>query len=147
MGDIVKYGINLNLHRATNLIDKVTNKLLKDENLDLSNSQYLILKAIYLNKKLNQHKIGKLLGISDGAVSRHVFNLKENGLIELVLDNNSRRNNSVSLTLYGKSTFEKAFKITRINIDRILKKAAGSQDKDFKEMLYKFNEALDEYSR
>lgn len=101
-----KLGLNLNIHRLNFIINDITNKKLKETGFKLTNSQYLILKCIFLLEAPSQKSIAEYLKISSAAVSRHCDLLKEKRYIEI--QEVSKREHVISLTKKGKMIFEKS---------------------------------------
>ncbi len=99
-------GLNINLHRFAAWIDRKTNSVLKESNLDITNAQYLIIKSIYILEYPTQAELADYLSISPAAVSRHCLILSEKGYI--LVTANDGRTNRLELTKLGYSIFRKS---------------------------------------
>lgn len=113
-----KFGLNLNAHRVVFFLDDYTNKVLKQNQMNLTNSQYLVLKCIFLLDSPSQKAIADYIGTSPAAISRHCKSLKEKNLIDI--ESLSSREYKLRLTSEGKEKFEKALEILHKKLDETL---------------------------
>lgn len=102
-------GLNLNIHRLSMDIDHLTNKLLKKSEVSLTNSQYLVLKTIFINSDSSQKEIAQFLNISEPAVSRHVKKLVKMGYLSCDITRNKEK--KIRLSSQGEEIFKKAFEL------------------------------------
>lgn len=96
-------GINLNSHRLSYLIDKEISTILCENDFSITNSQYLVLKAVYLLDQPTQREISDFLKISEAAVSRHINNLLKTKLVKI--ENIGSRSHMICLTPHGEEKF------------------------------------------
>lgn len=97
-------GLNLNIHRLAHRIDTLTNSILKEAAINITNSQYLILKSIFVLENPSQKEIASYLGITPAAVSRHINILKDKKYIED--QNPNAKSSKLKLTKEGTALFQ-----------------------------------------
>lgn len=111
-----KEGLNLNLHRLVYLVDDLTNKTLKAKKIDLTNSQYLILKCIFILDNPSQREIADYICTSSAAVSRQVTLLTKKNYIKV--KNCDRRTHEIHLTSKGKALLKRSLRILHKEIQK-----------------------------
>lgn len=99
-------GLNLNLHRLSFLVDSISKETIAKSKINLTNSQYLVLKSILILEESSQKEISDFLKITQAAISRHIYNLHKMGLIKIT--DETKRSHLISLTSDGIKTLEKA---------------------------------------
>lgn len=114
----VEMGLNLNIHRLAFMIDNITNQSLKNNNISLSNSQYLIVKCIYIQGVTSQKEIASYLGVTPAAISRHCKVLENSGIIKI--SGFRKRAYKIKLTSKGESLFVKAFKLLSKDLEKAI---------------------------
>lgn len=104
-----KQGMNLNIHKLNYMLNEISNRKLKKSGINLTNSQYLVLKCIFLLDSPLQKDIAEYLKISSPAVSRHCYLLRKKGFIKV--KDMSKREHIISFTQEGKQIFVKSLKL------------------------------------
>ena len=98
------------IHKLVMGLDKVGDMALQKK-LNISLSQYLIMKAINHCPQNTQKRISTYLGLTEAAVSRHIENLRERKYVLRTENPENRREHILELTSSGESQFKKAEKI------------------------------------
>ena len=71
------------------------------EEFNINSSQLHFLFEISHQKEINQENIASRCSINKGAVARSIKKLEDNGLVKRRIDDNTRRQNIISLTPKG----------------------------------------------
>ncbi|OBJ81808.1 hypothetical protein A9W96_28820 [Mycobacterium sp. 1245852.3] len=96
------------LHRVAALVDKRGDAMFRDQ-LGISLRQFLLLRLIEMGAPTpSQQMIAERLGIAKSAVSRHIDIARQNGWIDVGISEQSRRQNSVTLTKEGRRLLVRA---------------------------------------
>lgn len=109
-------GLNLQAHRLAFFIDDITNRVLNEKNIPISNSQYLVMKVIFILETPSQKDIANYLGISSPAVSRHLKILT--GLEMVTVSGLESRSHKIELTKKGSKVFTKAMDILKDELEK-----------------------------
>lgn len=112
----LEIGLNVNIHRLVAHIDHLSNDILQQKSIALTNSQYLIMKSIVILGAPTQTEIAKHLYISTSAVSRHCSILEKMNYVHI--KQVSKREHSVSLTGRGEKIFDRARKLLHSKLQK-----------------------------
>jgi DNA-binding MarR family transcriptional regulator len=96
------------IHRVAALLDKRGDAMFRGE-LGISLRQFLLLRLVDMGAPTpSQQLIANRLGIAKSAVSRHIDIARRNGWISVDVSAESRRQNSLTLTLAGRELLARA---------------------------------------
>ncbi len=76
--------IGLSLHHLSSILERKSDDLLL-ANLDLGYSQFKILLALSDNRGIQQKEIAKRLGQTEASISRQIWKMKIDGLIQVAI--------------------------------------------------------------
>jgi DNA-binding MarR family transcriptional regulator len=109
------------LHRLNVVMSRRIDQCLS-EDIDLTLSQFLILKAAGQESHISQSKVARYLGLTEAAVSRQTDAVLERGWITRVANEANRREHVVELTPTGSMLLGRA----ETSIDRYFVQALAS---------------------
>lgn len=108
------------IHKAVFVMDKVADSTLRQK-LNLTLSQFLILMTVNKNPNITQIQVADFLEQTQAAASRQIDVLKNKKLIEIMKNQDNRRENLLSSTPLGQKVFTEANEILHKTFDDLYK--------------------------
>lgn len=96
------------LHRATTLVNKVSDEYLSDRH-GIRYAPFLVLLAVRIAGPSSQEAIARSLDVSRASVTQRVHQLKEQELVDITISTHDRRANVVALTISGRRLTDAAW--------------------------------------
>jgi len=112
------YSLGFLLNRASVSIAKAMNANLAANNIDLTHSQFIVLRCLYFKDGLSQFEIANLFFKDAAAIKRTIDFLEQKGLV--VRKQVRTLKNSVCLTNKGRELIPQAMKIGDSLIEKVL---------------------------
>ncbi len=135
-------GLNFNAHKLVFILDQSINRILKTSSTRITNSQYLLLKALAIHNNLSQDELCSMLNLTPGAISKAIDKVSKMQMIKVKIDKTDRRKRIVSLTLKGKKIFGDAFYLTTQRISSKLKSVPKAEYSKFIATMNKVTQLL-----
>lgn len=108
------------VHKAVFVMDKVADSALRQK-LNLTLSQFLILMTVNKSPNITQIQVADFLEQTQAAASRQIDVLKNKKLIEIMKNQDNRRENLLSSTPLGQKVFTEANEILHKTFDDLYK--------------------------
>ncbi|OPZ79439.1 MAG: HTH-type transcriptional regulator MhqR [Alphaproteobacteria bacterium ADurb.Bin438] len=158
MADFRKYGIKQEKGRdyeniayvmalVYNICEKRINKFLEEYGLSLSQFNVLMLLKSMEGEAVNQLEIGRRLIVTQGSITRLVFKLGQEKLIEVKQNKKNRRENLVKISKKGEDLLEEIFpkydEIVKGMIDMIPSENHSVMSKILSDWFFKLQESED----
>lgn len=113
------YSLGFLVSRASVALSKSLNVALESHNIDLSHSQFIVLRCLYFKNNLSQLEIANLLFKDAAAIKRTIDLLEKKGFV--VRKQVRTLKNSVCITVKGKRIMPQILKIADNEINNALK--------------------------
>lgn len=107
---------------------------------DITSSENYILFYLFSKDKVSQDDIAAYFAIDKGSISKSVNSLVKKGYVEKIENPNNRRENLVSLTKMGRSTFEKNNKLLKEWHKSVMKDITIKEFEQLKDILARMAE-------
>ncbi|WP_188206987.1 MarR family winged helix-turn-helix transcriptional regulator [Alkalibacillus aidingensis] len=115
---------------------QVSEKIWNDQNnIDLSNSEWIIISKIYHKKQMTVPCIAKHVDISRQAAHKFINRLEEKGVVSVKRLENNRNAKLLELTELGKQCYEKNETLKAHLENRIAEEIGEERLKQFKQVL------------
>ena len=122
------------LHKLAGTLSLMAEREL-GEQLGISFSQFQILMALEENPLANQREVVQYVGISPGAVSYQLEDMREAGLVEQNQNERSRRENILKLTARGKRLSGAAFKLVEAQSAKLFEPLTAVEQRELGRVL------------
>ncbi|MCX7997124.1 MAG: MarR family winged helix-turn-helix transcriptional regulator [Patescibacteria group bacterium] len=124
------------LHRLGSMLERGADHLLQKE-MRMSFMQVMILLSVQRCAATQQQEIVRILGLTPGAVSRHLDVLVSEGSATRVINPKNRRQHLISVTAKGAEKIENAFVILERSLSTILGVLSRAEKKALEDSLLK----------
>jgi len=128
--------------KTVKVVDYFLQESLKENSLDLTKEQMIVLKKLHGEDGLNQNELAFLTLRNKSSLTRLLVKMEKKGYIKRIQSTTDKRNNNVFITANGKALFQKTMPVIKNLIHTVEKGISREEKTQLTTILKKIQENL-----